>query len=97
MAQTPEPDTAPLRDDSAPRRAVLNLLSARASSASVCPSEVARKLAAELDRPDDWRTQMPRVHAAIDALLTENAVQLSWKGARMPARTGPYRIHGARD
>lgn len=76
-------------------RATLALLSTRVLGATICPSEVAR---AVVDRAqvqgssDDWRGAMPMVHAAVDRLLAEGAVQLSWRGRRLEARTGPYRI-----
>ena len=70
------------------RDAALALLEARAAGATVCPSEVARALAVG----DAWRAQMPRVHAAVDALVAEGAVRLSWKGEVMAERAGPYRI-----
>lgn len=71
------------------REATLALLAARADDATVCPSEVARALAAATG---DWREAMPEVHAAVDALVAEGAVQLSWKGRPLTLRAGPYRI-----
>ena len=62
------------------------LLAARAPAATVCPSEVARALAA------DWRTAMPIVHAAVDRLVDRKLIRLSWKGKAMERRDGPYRI-----
>lgn len=73
------------------------LLDARAADATICPSEVARALVAG-DAPEAWREAMPAVHAAVDALVTEGRVRLSWKGNALAARDGPYRIargHGA--
>ncbi|PVE54413.1 DUF3253 domain-containing protein [Arthrobacter sp. TPD3018] len=70
-----------------PRDTALALLASRAAGATVCPSEVARAIA-----PEAWRAAMPSVHAAIDALVEEGRVQLSWKGKPLPTRTGPYRI-----
>jgi len=69
-----------------PRAATLSLLANRAPGATVCPSEVARAVTA------NWRTAMPAVHAAIDALVDEGLVRLSWKGRLLPQRAGPYRI-----
>lgn len=66
---------------------VLALLAARAPGATLCPSEVARAIAGGA-----WREAMVGVHAAVDALVAEGCVRLSWKGAAMPARDGPYRI-----
>ena len=71
------------------RNATLALLEARASGATVCPSEVARVLAGD---GGDWRAAMPVVHAAVDAMVADGAVRLSWKGAAMAVRAGPYRI-----
>lgn len=69
-----------------PRAVTLALLARRAPGATVCPSEVARVIAA------DWRGSMPHVHAAIDGLVPDGMVQLSWKGQPLDARSGPYRI-----
>jgi hypothetical protein len=73
------------------RAATLALLSQRAAGATVCPSEVARAVAAAAGS-SDWRGGMPAVHAAIDSMVTDGLVRLSWKGEPMPARKGPYRI-----
>ena len=43
-----------------------------------------------------WREAMPDVHAAVDALVDEGAVRLSWKGRPLAMRAGPYRIARAR-
>ena len=72
--------------------AVLSLLNARGAGATICPSEAARALA---EPNEDWRAAMPAVHEAVDRLVAEGAVRLSWKGAALPSRAGPYRIgHG---
>ena len=79
------------------RIAALALLARRAPAATVCPSEVARVLAGAAGQPD-WRASMPTVHAAIDALIADGLVRLSWRGRVLPAREGPYRIgRGAGD
>ena len=70
-----------------PRETALMLLASRAADATVCPSEVARAIA-----PEGWRAAMPAVHAAVDALVEERRVQLSWKGKTLAKRSGPYRI-----
>lgn len=72
------------------RAATLALLAARAPGATVCPSEVARALAGAGE--EDWRGAMPAVHAAVDRLVAEGAIRLSWKGEPLPVRDGPYRI-----
>jgi Protein of unknown function (DUF3253) len=74
------------------RDATLALLASRAEETTICPSEVARVLASRdgLTRP--WRDKMPEVHAAVDRLLKDGMIQLSWKGRVLAERSGPYRI-----
>ena len=77
------------------RMLALALLERRAAGATVCPSEVARALVAhggDLGTGGEWRDVMPEVHAAVDQLLAEGVVQLSWKGRVLATRSGPYRI-----
>lgn len=70
-------------------RTVLALLERRGPGKTACPSEIARSLA----RPDaDWRAQMDAVHRAVDALVREGRVTLSWQGRPLEQRSGPYRI-----
>jgi hypothetical protein len=72
----------------------LAMLAARASEATICPSEVARAMVAEGVRPDseNWRDLMPAVHAAVDLLLGQGIIRLSWRGKLLSKRGGPYRI-----
>ena len=74
--------------EAAARRAVMALVSGRAGS--VCPSEVARVVGGA-----EWCAAMPAVHAAVDALVAEGQVRLSWKGVDLARREGPYRIRRA--
>ena len=77
------------------RAAALALLAGRSSDATVCPSEVARTLVTAVEAGSThsaWRDLMPAVHAAVDTLLAEGQVRLSWKGTDLPKRAGPYRI-----
>lgn len=76
----------------AARKATLGLIAARADDATVCPSEAARLLAKGNGEPSQWRPMMPLVHAAVDQLLAEGLVEASWKGKRLGARKGPYRL-----
>ncbi len=69
-----------------PRGVTLSLLARRSAGATICPSEVARAIA------PDWRGAMPDVHAAIDALVRDRLVRLSWKVKPLAMRSGPYRI-----
>ncbi len=73
------------------RSVTLGLLARRAPGATVCPSEVARAIATAAGRPD-WRGEMAGVHAAVDGMLADGLVRLSWKGAAKAVREGPYRI-----
>ncbi len=66
------------------------LLAARAEDATVCPSEVARAVAAPTG---EWREAMPEVHAAVDQMVSEGLIGLSWKGQTLATRAGPYRIN----
>ena len=80
------------------RSAVLQLLDRRADQATICPSEVARMVARKAGadpKGPSWRIAMPVVHAAIDQLGAEGAVELSWKGKVMASPHGPYRIRRA--
>lgn len=70
-------------------QAVLALLADRAATATICPSEAARALAGT---QGDWRAEMPHVHSAVDGLVADGSVKLSWKGKPLDARSGPYRI-----
>lgn len=72
-----------------PEDAIIALLAQRAAGATICPSEAARLLAGP---QCDWRAEMEAVHAATDALVAKGAIALSWKGAPMQKRRGPYRI-----
>jgi hypothetical protein len=79
------------------REMTLALLQARSQTPTVCPSEVARALMALHGATrDGWRQAMPTVHAAIDELVGDGLVRLSWKGERLPRRAGPYRIASGR-
>ncbi|QZD90451.1 DUF3253 domain-containing protein [Qipengyuania aurantiaca] len=74
--------------------AVLHRLAQRAPGATLCPSEAARGLAGD---SGDWRARMDDVHRAVDGLLEEGRITLSWKGLPMERRNGPYRIAKARE
>jgi hypothetical protein len=75
----------------AARSTILALLAWRSAGSTVCPSEAARALAAAAGT-EDWRGEMPAVHSAVDDMVKDGLVRLSWKGAALPLRTGPYRI-----
>ncbi|NCP23456.1 MAG: DUF3253 domain-containing protein [Erythrobacter sp.] len=71
------------------RSAIQALLHERAQGASICPSEVARRLARD---GEDWRKFMSIVHASVDEMIGEGGVAISWKGQKLKNREGPYRI-----
>jgi hypothetical protein len=75
--------------DDTPEDLIERLLAGRAAGRTLCPSEVARKLA---KGGECWRDRMAEVHAAVDGLLARQSVALSWKGEPLPRREGPYRI-----
>lgn len=69
--------------------AIMTLLEARGSGASICPSEAAR-----LVDPTGWRDHMPTVHEAARALVADGVVALTQGGVeKEPAGfKGAYRI-----
>lgn len=76
-----------------PKTAILALLRARADGSTVCPSGVARLLAAkDAAQGGDWRGRMADVHAAVDQMVANETIGLSWKGVPLVSRNGPYRI-----
>jgi hypothetical protein len=68
---------------------ILAMLANRATDATLCSSEVARALT--IAHKNRWRAALLVVYAAVDRLLEDDAVQLSWKGERLEACAGPYR------
>jgi hypothetical protein len=72
-----------------PEDAILALLAERAEGATICPSEAARRLAGP---QGDWHGELNAIHAATDRLAEAGKITLSWKGATMQKRRGPYRI-----
>lgn len=51
---------------------ILALLSARAASSSICPSEVARQL-----WPDDWRAHMSEVRRVADMMRAQGLIRIT--------------------
>ncbi|QJU60302.1 DUF3253 domain-containing protein [Sphingomonas sp. AP4-R1] len=80
------------------RDLTLSLLDRRAEFATIRPSEVAKAMAGGNEQSATaWRAQMPAVHDAVDRLLADGLVRLTWKGRELPRRDGPYRISKTRD
>lgn len=75
--------------------AVLDLLGQRAGSASICPSEVARRLAGQ---GEDWRSQMEPVREAVRRLAARGEVEVLQRGQRVDPSTakGPIRVRRLR-
>ena len=83
----PETDFATIAE------AIDALLAARRADASICPSEVARRLS-----PDDWRALMPRVREVAFDMARAGRVRIT-QGDRAvnPVQPvgGPIRLRGA--
>lgn len=73
--------------------AIMDLLAARATGATICPSEAARRVGG-----DDWRELMEPARAAARRLEADGEVIITQRGRRVdPSRaTGPIRIGRAR-
>lgn len=69
--------------------AIRALLAERAPGTTICPSEAARRLAGP---QGDWRAEMAAVHAAVDIMIAQGTIALSWRGEPKQKRRGPYRI-----
>jgi hypothetical protein len=80
--------------DEAIAAAMLRLASKRAPR-TVCPSEVARALAAD----SRWRALMPRVRATAGRLVAEGRIVATQRGAVVDpvAARGPIRLRAAGD
>lgn len=70
---------------------ILTLLAARAPSASICPSDVARALSSE-ERV--WRAQMPAIRRVAAQLAAEGRVKVTRGSEEVDAlsKGGPIRI-----
>lgn len=77
--------------DDAIEASIFGLLSVRRPGATICPSEVARGLAAE---EADWRTLMPEVRRVAQALADAGRLQVTRGGqpVRADAPGGPIRL-----
>ena len=84
--------------DHALEAAVVELLSARASGATICPSEAARAVSAERGEADDaWRELMEPARAAARRLVAAGDVVITQKGQVVDPSTakGPIRVRRA--
>jgi len=81
-------------DDQLIETALFSLLDARATRASICPSEVARALAPRDEKA--WRALMPRVRDVASALASQGRLRITRRGATLDPRHlegGPIRLH----
>ncbi|WP_370869229.1 DUF3253 domain-containing protein [Variovorax ginsengisoli] len=78
-------------EDEAIAGAILALLAARAPSASICPSDVARAMVAD---EKAWRAKMPDVRRVAAQLATQGRVKVTRGKVEVDAlsRGGPIRI-----
>ncbi|MHA7813050.1 MAG: DUF3253 domain-containing protein [Phycisphaerales bacterium] len=69
--------------------AILDLLASRSAGATICPSEVARKV-----NPNDWRPQMEPARMAARRLVERGKVEITQQGHPVDPSTakGPIRI-----
>lgn len=74
---------------------ILALLDARAPTATICPSEVARALAPE---EEEWRSLMEPVRLAARRLVAKGLVEVTQRGSTVDPATakGPIRIRKLR-
>jgi hypothetical protein len=85
--------------DTALEDAIRDLLAARARTATICPSEAARRVAAEGDRDGaEWRPLMEPARMAARRLVGRGEVEIVQGGRVVDPSTakGPIRIRRAR-
>ncbi|WP_144109901.1 DUF3253 domain-containing protein [Paraburkholderia sp. BCC1886] len=73
-------------------RCMLDLLSRRAPTSSICPSDVARAL---VEEEDGWRASMPSVRQVASRLAREGTIFITQGDAIVDADTtthGPIRL-----
>lgn len=90
--QTPTETRRPV-DDASIEATILDLLSQRADTSSICPSDAARAVGG-----DDWRDLMDDTRRVAARLVSEGRVQITQGGEVVdPAEArGPIRIRWAR-
>ncbi len=70
---------------------IFSLLAARTEGGTICPSEVARALAAD---GSDWRALMPQIRQVAQGLAARGLLGVTRRGAQVDAmsRGGPIRL-----
>ncbi|MEM6421017.1 MAG: DUF3253 domain-containing protein [Pseudomonadota bacterium] len=81
--------TARPPSNAAPEDAILSLLAARGTGATICPSEAARVLS-----PDKWRARMDEIRTAAARLAAAGVLVVTQKGVVVDpeAARGPIRL-----
>jgi hypothetical protein len=86
--------------ESAPEAAIRDLLDTRAATATICPSEAARRVATEHGSSGDadWRSFMEPARMAARRLVEQGEVEIVQHGRVVDPSTakGPIRIRRAR-
>jgi Protein of unknown function (DUF3253) len=72
---------------------IQDLLAKRSANASICPSEVARSLAAD---EAAWRALMPEVRRVADQLAQHNTIRVTQRGLEVSALTAKGAIRLAK-
>jgi hypothetical protein len=68
-------------DDAKITQTILDLVTARGPTASICPSEVARTL----HGPEEWRSQMTNIRRVAITLLQTGQIEILRKGKPVTA------------
>lgn len=68
-----------------PEQAILALVVTRGETASICPSEAARALAAARGHPDAWRRYLAEIRRAGVRLAADGQIDILRKGKPIPA------------
>ncbi len=73
--------------------AIRELLAARPASATICPSEAARRVGGD----EGWRALMEPARAAARRLIAQGEIEMTQRGARVDPSTarGPVRLRRA--
>ncbi|WP_211348722.1 DUF2256 and DUF3253 domain-containing protein [Nocardioides litoris] len=84
--------------DRALEASILDLLSQRAATATICPSEAARAVAAAEGRGEEWRELMEPARRAARRLVAAGDVEVTQQGRVVDPSTakGPVRVRRAR-
>lgn len=79
--------------DEALQTDILDLLAERSRGATICPSEVARRVAAR-EEHEDWRGWMERARWAARRLVADGAIEITQRGRVVDPSTakGPIRL-----